>query len=79
MCTECCSQNASEFYALPQSREIFSYPQLKIIEIGRIKLTNSMPLESIKDKVDGNECDLSLNDLTAVPVKELVCNRNIAR
>ena len=33
-----------------------------------------MPLESIKDKVDGNECDLSLNDLTAVPVKELVCN-----
>ena len=54
--------------------EIFSYPQLKIIEIGRIKLTNSMPLESIKDKVDGNECDLSLNDLTAVPVKKLVCD-----
>ena len=37
-----------------------------------------MPLESIKDKVDGNECDLSLNDLTAVPVKELVCDLGIS-
>ena len=31
-----------------------------------------MPLENIRDKIDGNECDLSLSDLTTVPVKELV-------
>lgn len=29
---------------------------------------------SLKDKVEGNELDLSLNQLTDVPVKELVCN-----
>ena len=31
-----------------------------------------MPKESIKDKLDGKELDLSLGDLTTVPVKELV-------
>ena len=31
-----------------------------------------MPKESIKDKLDGNELDLSLNDLSTVPVKDLV-------
>lgn len=30
-----------------------------------------MPKESLKDKLDGNELDLSLNNLEAVPVKEL--------
>lgn len=29
-------------------------------------------VENIKDKIDGNEVDLSLSDLTEVPVKELV-------
>ncbi len=29
-------------------------------------------VENIKDKIDGNELDLSLSDLTEVPVKELV-------
>lgn len=28
--------------------------------------------ESLRDKVDGNELDLSLSNLTEVPVKELV-------
>lgn len=28
---------------------------------------------AFKDKVEGNELDLSLNELTEVPVKELVC------
>ena len=41
------------------------------------KNTINMPKESIKDKVDGNECDLSLNNLTVVPVKELVRVRSI--
>ena len=31
-----------------------------------------MPKESIKDKLDGNELDLSLGDLSTVPVKDLV-------
>lgn len=31
-----------------------------------------MPKENLKDKLDGNELDLSLNNLTAVPVKDLV-------
>ncbi len=31
-----------------------------------------MPKEGIRDKVEGNECDLSLSGLSAVPVKELV-------
>ena len=35
---------------------------------------------SFKDKVEGNELDLSLNELTEVPVKLLVClNSDIAR
>lgn len=29
-------------------------------------------VENIKDKIDGNELDLSLSNLTEVPVKELV-------
>lgn len=29
-------------------------------------------VENIKDNIDGNELDLSLSDLTEVPVKELV-------
>ena len=28
--------------------------------------------ENLKDKLDGNELDLSLSNLTTVPVKELV-------
>lgn len=28
---------------------------------------------SVKDKLDGNEIDLSLLELTEAPVKELVC------
>ena len=31
-----------------------------------------MSKESLKDKLDGNELDLSLSNLTKVPVKELV-------
>lgn len=31
-------------------------------------------VESLRDKVDGNELDLSLSNLTEVPVKELVSN-----
>lgn len=31
-----------------------------------------MPKESLKDKLDGNELDLSLNNLEVVPVKELL-------
>lgn len=31
-----------------------------------------MPKENLKEKLDGNELDLSLNNLTTVPVKELV-------
>lgn len=31
-----------------------------------------MPRENLKEKLDGNELDLSLNNLTQVPVKELV-------
>lgn len=31
-----------------------------------------MPKDNLKDKLDGNELDLSLNNLEAVPVKELV-------
>lgn len=31
-------------------------------------------VENIKDKIDGNELDLSLSNLTEVPVKELVSN-----
>ncbi|WAQ98664.1 LRC59-like protein, partial [Mya arenaria] len=30
-----------------------------------------MPKDNLKDKLEGNEIDLSLNNLTAVPVKEL--------
>ena len=41
-------------------------------------LANRMSLESIRDKIDGNECDLSLSDLTVVPVKELVCYLRIS-
>ena len=37
-----------------------------------------MPLETIRDKIDGNECDLSLSDLTVVPVKELVRDLGIS-
>ncbi len=36
-----------------------------------------MPKDSIKDKIDGKECDLSLSDLTVVPVKELVSDPGI--
>lgn len=32
-----------------------------------------MPKESLKDKLEGNELDLSLNNLDTVPVKDLVC------
>ncbi len=32
-----------------------------------------MPKEGLKEKLDGNELDLSLCELTSVPVKELVC------
>ena len=32
-----------------------------------------MPKDSLKDKLEGNELDLSLNNLDTVPVKELVC------
>ena len=31
-----------------------------------------MPKESIKDKLEGKELDLSLSSLTTVPVKEIV-------
>lgn len=31
-----------------------------------------MPKENLKDLLDGNELDLSLNNLTTVPVKDLV-------
>ena len=31
-----------------------------------------MPKDNLKDKLEGNELDLSLNNLTEVPVKELV-------
>jgi len=31
-----------------------------------------MPKENLKDKLEGNELDLSLSNLTTVPVKELV-------
>jgi hypothetical protein len=31
-----------------------------------------MPKDSLKDKLDGNELDLSLTNLEVVPVKELV-------
>lgn len=31
-----------------------------------------MPKESLKDKLEGNELDLSLSNLEVVPVKELV-------
>ena len=31
-----------------------------------------MPKDSLKDKVEGNELDLSLSQLTTVPVRELV-------
>ena len=31
-----------------------------------------MPKESLKDKLDGNELDLGLSNLTTVPVKDLV-------
>lgn len=30
---------------------------------------------SVKDKLDGNEIDLSLLELTEAPVKELVCQK----
>lgn len=30
---------------------------------------------NLRDKLDGNELDLSLNDLNEVPVKELVSDR----
>lgn len=33
---------------------------------------NKGKVENIKDKIDGNELDLSLSNLTEVPVKELV-------
>ena len=33
-----------------------------------------MPKDSLKDKLDGNELDLSLNNLEVVPVKDLVGN-----
>lgn len=32
-----------------------------------------MPKESLKDKLEDNELDLSLNNLDTVPVKDLVC------
>ena len=32
-----------------------------------------MPKESLKDKLDGNELDLSLSSLETIPVNELVC------
>ena len=32
-----------------------------------------MPKDSIKDKLNGNELDLSLSDMEVIPVKELVC------
>lgn len=32
----------------------------------------TMPKENLKDKLDGNELDLGLNNLTTVPVKDLV-------
>lgn len=31
-----------------------------------------MPKENLKDKLEGNELDLGLSNLTTVPVKELV-------
>ena len=40
--------------------------------IAEFVLLIKMPKESIKDKVDGNTLDLSLNDLLVVPVKEIV-------
>ena len=33
----------------------------------------TMPKDSLKDKLEGNELDLSLNNLDTVPVRELVC------
>jgi hypothetical protein len=34
---------------------------------------NKKKTVSVKDKLDGNEIDLSLLELTEAPVKELVC------
>ena len=31
-----------------------------------------MPKDNLRDKVDGNQLDLSLSDITVVPVKEMV-------
>lgn len=31
-----------------------------------------MPKENLKEKLEGNELDLSLNNITTVPVKDLV-------
>ncbi len=31
-----------------------------------------MPKDSLRDKVDGNALDLSLSNLTVVPVREMV-------
>ena len=36
-----------------------------------------MPKEGLKDKLDGNELDLSLSNLEIVPVAELVSICNI--
>lgn len=33
---------------------------------------NKGKVENLRDKIDGNEVDLSLSNLTEVPVKELV-------
>ena len=37
------------------------------------KQFSRMPKDSIKDKLNGNELDLSLSDMEVIPVKELVC------
>ena len=42
-----------------------------------IYLRIDMPKESLKDKLDGNELDLSLSSLETVPVNELVIGQKL--
>lgn len=44
------------------------------VHINRYFIVANMAKENLKDKLDGNELDLSLSSLEAVPVKEIVSN-----
>ena len=56
----------------------FSDSHIRFLEITTSPETK-MPRENLKDKLDGNELDLSLNNLSVVPVSELVCLYTLIR